>query len=92
LRGRFFATSRAKLREIGERLGVRRLVNLRGCPIRFEIDVRELVLPDANRPTITVSSDLAGCRFAVSIQKAIFVEQGHLAGEVSRRASVAGVK
>ena len=34
LLGRFFAASRAKLREIGERLGVRRLVNLRGCPIR----------------------------------------------------------
>ena len=34
LMGRFFAASRAKLREIGERLGVRRLVNLQGCPIR----------------------------------------------------------
>ncbi len=34
LLGRFFAASRAKLREIGDRLGVRRLVNLRGCPIR----------------------------------------------------------
>ena len=34
LLGRFFAASRAKLREIGERLGGRRLVNLRGCPIR----------------------------------------------------------
>ena len=34
LLGRFFAASRKKLREIGERLGVRRLVNLRGCPIR----------------------------------------------------------
>ena len=33
LLGRFFATSRAKLREIAERLGVRYLVNLRGCPI-----------------------------------------------------------
>jgi hypothetical protein len=32
--GRFFAASRAKLREIAERLGVRHLVNLRGCPIR----------------------------------------------------------
>ena len=32
--GRFFATSRAKLRDIGERLGLHRLVNLRGCPIR----------------------------------------------------------
>ena len=34
LLGRFFAASRAKLREIAGRLGVRRLVNLRGCPIR----------------------------------------------------------
>jgi hypothetical protein len=34
LLGRFFAASRAKLREIGERLGARRVVNLRGCPIR----------------------------------------------------------
>ena len=34
LLGRFFAASRAKLREIGERLGVRNLVNLTGCPIR----------------------------------------------------------
>jgi hypothetical protein len=34
LLGRFFAASRTELREIGERLGVRRLVNLRGCPIR----------------------------------------------------------
>ena len=34
LLGRFFAASRAKLREIGERLGVRHLVNLTGCPIR----------------------------------------------------------
>ena len=34
LLGRFFAASRAKLREIGERLGVRRPVNLRGCPTR----------------------------------------------------------
>ena len=34
LLGRFFAASRAKLREIAERLGVRRLVNQRGCPIR----------------------------------------------------------
>jgi hypothetical protein len=31
---RFFAASRAKLQEIGERLGVRHLVNLRGRPIR----------------------------------------------------------
>jgi hypothetical protein len=34
LLGRFFAASRAKLREIGERLGVRHLVNLTGCPTR----------------------------------------------------------
>jgi hypothetical protein len=34
LLGRFFAASRAKLREIGERLGVRHLVNLTGCSIR----------------------------------------------------------
>ena len=34
LLGRFFAASRAKLREIGERLGVHHLVNLTGCPIR----------------------------------------------------------
>ena len=32
--GRFFAASRAKLREIAERLAVRRLVNLVGFPIR----------------------------------------------------------
>ena len=32
--GRFFAASAVKLREIAERLGVRRLVNLAGCPIR----------------------------------------------------------
>jgi hypothetical protein len=32
--GRFFAASAVKLREIAERLGVRRLVNLTGCPIR----------------------------------------------------------
>jgi hypothetical protein len=32
--GRFFAASRAKLREIAERIGVRHLVNLTGCPIR----------------------------------------------------------
>ncbi len=32
--GRFFAASRAKLREIADRIGVRRLVNLTGCPIR----------------------------------------------------------
>ena len=34
LLGRFFATNRAKLREITERLGVRHLVNLAGCPTR----------------------------------------------------------
>jgi hypothetical protein len=34
LLGRFFASTRAKLREIGERLGVRHLVNLTGCPLR----------------------------------------------------------
>ena len=34
LLGGFFASSRAKLREIGERLGVRHLVNLTGCPTR----------------------------------------------------------
>ena len=33
LLGRFFTSSRVKLRQIAERLGVRRLVNLRGCPI-----------------------------------------------------------
>ena len=33
LLGRFFTSSRAKLRQIAEHLGVRRLVNLRGCPI-----------------------------------------------------------
>jgi hypothetical protein len=33
LLGRFFAASRAKLREIREYLGVRRLVNLQGCPM-----------------------------------------------------------
>ena len=32
--GRFNAASAVKLREIAERLGVRRLVNLVGCPIR----------------------------------------------------------
>ena len=30
--GRFFASTRARLREIGGRLGVRHLVNLTGCP------------------------------------------------------------
>jgi hypothetical protein len=34
LLGRFFASTHATLREIGERLGVRRLVNVMGCPIR----------------------------------------------------------
>ena len=34
LLGRFFATARAKLREIAERLGVRHVVNLAGCPPR----------------------------------------------------------
>ena len=34
LLGRFVAASTVKLREIAERLGVRRLVNLVGCPIR----------------------------------------------------------
>jgi hypothetical protein len=34
LLGRFFTASRTTLGEIGERLGVRRLVNLRDCPIR----------------------------------------------------------
>ena len=33
LLGRFFTSSRAKLRQIAEHLGVRRLVNFRGCPI-----------------------------------------------------------
>jgi hypothetical protein len=32
--GRFFAASRAKLREIVDRIGVRHLVKLTGCPIR----------------------------------------------------------
>ena len=34
LLGRFFATTRAKLREISERLGVRHVVNLASCPAR----------------------------------------------------------
>jgi hypothetical protein len=34
LLGRFFAGSRAKLREVAERLGVRHLANLAGCPAR----------------------------------------------------------
>ena len=32
--GRFFAASRVKLREIADRIGVRHLVNLAGCPVR----------------------------------------------------------
>jgi hypothetical protein len=32
--GRFCAASRAKLREIADRIGMRHLVNLAGCPIR----------------------------------------------------------
>ena len=34
LLGRFFATTRAKLREISESLGLRHVVNLAGCPAR----------------------------------------------------------
>jgi hypothetical protein len=34
LLGRFFASTRARLRDIAERPGVRHLVNLRGCPVR----------------------------------------------------------
>ena len=34
LLGRFFASTRARLREMGERLGVRHLVNLTGYPAR----------------------------------------------------------
>jgi hypothetical protein len=34
LLSRFFASTRAKLREIGERFGVRHLVNLTGYPLR----------------------------------------------------------
>ncbi len=34
LLGRFFATTRAKLRKIAERLGMKRLVNLAGWPVR----------------------------------------------------------
>ena len=34
LLGRFFASTRAKLREISERLGLRHVVNLAGCPAR----------------------------------------------------------
>ena len=33
LLGRFFATTRAKLREIAERLGLQRVLNLAGCPV-----------------------------------------------------------
>ena len=33
LLGRFFTSSRVKLRQNAEHLGVRRLVNFRGCPI-----------------------------------------------------------
>ena len=33
LYGRFFASSREKLREMAERLKVRRLVNLTGCAV-----------------------------------------------------------
>ncbi len=34
LLGRFIAARRVKLREIAKHLGVRHLVNLRGCPLR----------------------------------------------------------
>jgi len=34
LLGRFFAASRARLREVAERLGVRHLANLGGCTAR----------------------------------------------------------
>jgi hypothetical protein len=34
LRGRFFPSTCTKLRGIGERLGMRRLVNLPGYPVR----------------------------------------------------------
>ena len=34
LLGRFFASTRARLLDIAERLGVRHVVNLRGCPVR----------------------------------------------------------
>jgi hypothetical protein len=30
--GRFFATSRARLRQVAEKLGMRRLPNVTGCP------------------------------------------------------------
>ncbi|MGO9471250.1 MAG: hypothetical protein ACLQIB_45740 [Isosphaeraceae bacterium] len=32
LQGRFFAASRKRLREVAERLGLRRVPNLGGCP------------------------------------------------------------
>jgi hypothetical protein len=32
--GRFFAASRAKLREIADRIGVRHVINRTGCPVR----------------------------------------------------------
>jgi hypothetical protein len=34
LRGRFFATTRATLRAIAERLGIERPLNLVGCPVQ----------------------------------------------------------
>ena len=34
LLGRIFAASRIKLREIAKHLGVRHMINLRGCPLR----------------------------------------------------------
>jgi hypothetical protein len=34
LLGRFFVSTRARLREIGKRLGERNVVNLPGCPLR----------------------------------------------------------
>jgi hypothetical protein len=34
LLGRFFVSTRAKLREIGKHFGVRHLVNPTGCPVR----------------------------------------------------------
>ena len=34
LLGRFFASSRARLREVAQRLGVRHVANLSGCPAR----------------------------------------------------------
>ena len=35
LMGRYFAATRANLREISKRLSVRHVVNLSGCPIRW---------------------------------------------------------